>query len=72
MLDLRRWEICKSKERSIMRGIRKWIAMGLATVMAGTLLTGTAVFAGETEAANTDVAGEVRYAYWDDNQTPYM
>ena len=52
-----------------MRGIRKWMAMGLATVMAGVMLTGTAVFADE---ANADISGEVRYAYWDDNQTPYI
>ena len=39
-----------------MRGIRKWMAMGLATVMAGVMLTGTAVFADE---ANADVSGEV-------------
>ena len=54
-----------------MKSIRKWMAIGLATVMAGVMLTGsaTAVFADE---ANTDVSGEVRYAYWDNNQTPYI
>ena len=53
-----------------MKGIRKWMAAGLAVVMAGVMLTGaSAVFADE---ANTDVSGEVRYAYWDNNQTPYI
>ena len=54
-----------------MKGIRKWMAIGLAALMAGGMLTGsaTAVFA---EEANTDVSGEVRYAYWDNNQTPYI
>ena len=55
-----------------MKGIRKWMAMGLAAVMAGVMLTGgAAVFADETE-VNSDVEGEVRYAYWDNNQTPYI
>ena len=45
------------------------MAMGLATVMAGVMLTGgTAAFADEKK---EDVTGEVRYAYWDNNQTPY-
>ena len=47
--------------------------MGLATVMAGVMLLGSApaVFADETE-VNADVSGEVRYAYWDNTQTPYI
>ncbi|MBO7710881.1 MAG: sugar ABC transporter substrate-binding protein [Lachnospiraceae bacterium] len=49
-----------------MKGNWKWMAAGLAAVMAGVLLAGTAM------AENTDVSGEVRYAYWDDNQTPYI
>ena len=61
--------ICKVKKGEVMKSIRKWMAMGLAAVMAMVLLTGMAVFADE---ANTDVTGEVRYAYWDANQTPYI
>ena len=53
-----------------MKKSRKWAAAVLAAVLAGIMLTGstTAVFADE----NADISGEVRYAYWDDNQTPYI
>ena len=49
-----------------MKGIRKWMALGFAAAMAAVML------AGGVSAENADISGEVRYAYWDDNQTPYI
>ena len=49
-----------------MKGIRKWMALGFASAMAAVML------AGGVSAENADISGEVRYAYWDDNQTPYI
>ncbi len=46
------------------------MALGLATMMAAVMMAGSgAVFADEV---NEDVSGEVRYAYWDNTQTPYI
>ena len=49
-----------------MKGIRKWMALGFVSVMAGVMMAGSAA------AENADISGEVRYAYWDNNQTPYI